>query len=104
MVEDLPAWRRPGSRLCAAVEPIAVDGPCLAIRRFSVRPHPLDGFAPPEVARLLQHVVEARCNVMVSGATSSGKTTLLNALAHLVPAHERIITLEDVAELRLPKI
>jgi pilus assembly protein CpaF len=90
-----------GSRVCAVIEPIAVDGPCLTIRRFALRPLPLAAFAPPDVAALLQEVVAARCNILVSGATSSGKTTLLNALAALVPSTERIITLEDVAELRL---
>jgi pilus assembly protein CpaF len=91
-----------GSRVCAVIEPVAVDGPCLAIRRFALRPLPLSAFAPSDVATLLEGIVAARCNLLVSGATSSGKTTLLNALAALVPATERIITLEDIAELRLP--
>ncbi|MEO8265031.1 MAG: ATPase, T2SS/T4P/T4SS family [Ilumatobacteraceae bacterium] len=91
-----------GSRVCAVLDPIAVDGPCLAIRRFALRPLPLAAFAPPDVSRLLQTIVASRCNLLVSGATSSGKTTLLNALAALVPPTERIITLEDIAELRLP--
>jgi len=91
-----------GSRVCAVIEPIAVDGACLTIRRFSMRPLPLAAFAAPAVAELLQAIVDARCNLLVSGATSSGKTTLLNALAALVPETERIITLEDIAELRLP--
>lgn len=90
-----------GSRLCAVVSPVAVDGPCLAIRRFADRPVPLEAFAPVEVVGLLRQIVEHRCNVVVSGATSSGKTTLLNALAGRVAAHERIITLEDTAELDL---
>jgi pilus assembly protein CpaF len=91
-----------GSRVCAVIEPIAVDGPCLTIRRFALRALPLSAFATPDIAGLLETIVAARCNVLVSGATSSGKTTLLNALAALVPTTERIITLEDVAELRLP--
>jgi len=90
-----------GSRVCAVIEPIAVDGPCLTIRRFAMRPLPLSAFAVPEVVGLLQAIVAARCNLLVSGATSSGKTTLLNALAAMVPTTERIITLEDIAELRL---
>ena len=90
-----------GSRLCAVVHPIAVDGPCLSIRRFSVHPFSLEHFASPPVARLLRELVERRCNMLVSGATSSGKTTLLNALAREVDPGARIITLEDVAELRL---
>lgn len=91
-----------GSRVCAVIEPVAVDGPCLTIRRFALRPLPLSAFATPDVAGLLQTIVAARCNLLVSGATSTGKTTLLNALAALVPTTERIITLEDIAELRLP--
>ena len=90
-----------GSRVCAVIEPIAVDGPCLTIRRFAMRPLPLSAFAEPAVVELLQTVIAARCNLLVSGATSSGKTTLLNTLAALVPTTERIITLEDIAELRL---
>jgi pilus assembly protein CpaF len=91
-----------GSRLCAAIPPIAVDGPCVAIRRFSPRVIALDEFGSAAIADLLCQAVERRCNVLVSGPTSAGKTTLLNALAQLAPANERLITLEDVAELRLP--
>ncbi len=91
-----------GSRVCAVIEPVAVDGPCLTIRRFAMRPIALAAFAPAKVVMLLHDIVAARCNLLVSGATSSGKTTLLNALAALVPSTERIITLEDIAELRLP--
>jgi pilus assembly protein CpaF len=91
-----------GSRVCAIIDPIAVDGPCLTVRRFTVRPLALAAFTTPDDAELLAGVIASRCNVLISGATSSGKTTLLNTLAALVPATERIITLEDVAELRLP--
>ena len=91
-----------GSRLCAAIPPIAVDGPCVAIRRFATRPIALDQFGAPPVAAVLRDTVARRCNVLVSGATSAGKTTLLNSLAQLASPHERLITLEDVAELRLP--
>jgi pilus assembly protein CpaF len=90
-----------GSRVHVVVPPIAVDGPCIAIRRFAVRPIPLDRMASPPVADLLRSAVAARSNLVVSGATGSGKTTLLNALAAEVPAGERIITVEDAAELRL---
>ncbi|HEY0519185.1 MAG TPA: ATPase, T2SS/T4P/T4SS family [Ilumatobacteraceae bacterium] len=90
-----------GSRVCAVIEPVSVDGPCVTIRRFSMRPLPLSAFAAGEVTALLETIVDARCNVLISGATSSGKTTLLNTLAALVPVTERIITLEDIAELRL---
>jgi pilus assembly protein CpaF len=90
-----------GSRLCAAIAPVAVDGPCLSIRRFAAHPLPLEAFASAEVGMVLRTLVRTRCNVVVSGATSSGKTTLLNALAHEVEPQQRIITMEDVAELRL---
>ena len=91
-----------GSRLCAVVDPIAVDGPCLTIRRFSAQAIPLDRFASPPVVALLVELVHRRCNLLVSGATSSGKTTFLKALAGQVDPSSRIVTLEDVAELRLP--
>ncbi len=90
-----------GSRVHVVVPPLAVDGPCITIRRFSVRPIELDELAAPPVASLLRWAVRSRCNVVVSGATGSGKTTLLNALAAAVPIGERIITVEDAAELRL---
>ncbi len=90
-----------GSRLCAVVAPVAVDGTCLAIRKFAVRPFPLEAFAPPAVVEVLRDAVARRCNVLVSGATSSGKTSLLNALAATADVGERVITLEDTAELRL---
>ncbi|HVE47652.1 MAG TPA: CpaF family protein [Acidimicrobiales bacterium] len=92
-----------GSRVNAVVPPLAVDGPCLTIRRFAARAIPLESFCPPAVADLLAWAVETRMNIVVSGATSSGKTTLLNALAARIPAGERIITVEDAAELRLPQ-
>ena len=92
-----------GSRVNAVVPPLAVDGPCLTIRRFAAEAVPLPAFCPPGVAALLCWAVRARMNVVISGGTSSGKTTLLNALAAEIPAGERIVTVEDAAELRLPQ-
>ncbi len=90
-----------GSRVCAIIPPIAVDGPCLTLRRFAVCRRQLREFASAPVADLLNEIIDSRCNVLVSGATSSGKTSLLNALMSRVSPNERIITLEDTAELRL---
>lgn len=90
-----------GSRLCAVLAPVAVDGTCLAVRRFASDDVGIDAFTTAEVAELLCEIVQRRCNTVVSGATSSGKTTLLGALGALCPVHERIITLEDTAELRI---
>ncbi|MBI2706261.1 MAG: CpaF family protein [Actinobacteria bacterium] len=91
-----------GSRVNAVVRPLAIDGPCLTIRRFAVRPHPLGAFCAGGVRHLLEWAITSRRNVLVSGGTGSGKTTLLNALAARIPSGERIITIEDAAELRLP--
>ena len=90
-----------GSRFHAVIPPVAIDGPCLAVRRFAARTLPLSSFAAPPVAELLEELVAQRANLVVSGATSSGKTTLLNALLASVPPGERILTIEDAAELRL---
>jgi pilus assembly protein CpaF len=91
-----------GSRVHAVVRPIAVDGPCLTIRRFGARRITLEELGTPGVVSLLRWSVEARSNVVVSGGAGAGKTTLLNALAAHVPSGERVITIEDAAELRLP--
>jgi len=91
-----------GSRVNAVVPPLAVDGPCLTVRRFGARPVPLAAFGPPAVVALLAWAVAARLNMLVSGGTGAGKTTLLNALAGCIPDGERVVTVEDAAELRLP--
>ncbi len=91
-----------GSRVNVIVPPLAIDGPCLTIRRFAVRPVSLAELSPPGVAELLTWAVRARCSIVVSGGTGAGKTTLLNALGAHLPPHERIVTVEDTAELRLP--
>jgi pilus assembly protein CpaF len=91
-----------GSRVNAVVPPLSVDGPCLTIRRFRKRAVPLDDFCPPGLADFLAWAVGARLNVLVSGGTGAGKTTLLNALAAFIPNEERVVTVEDAVELRLP--
>jgi pilus assembly protein CpaF len=91
-----------GSRVNAVVPPLSVDGPCLTIRRFAARAVPLEAFCPPGVHALLTWAVRARLNVLVSGGTGAGKTTLLNALAAFIPNEERVVTVEDAVELRLP--
>ena len=91
-----------GSRVNAVVPPLAVDGPCLTIRRFGARAVRLTETCPIGVAQLLAWAVRARLNVLVSGGTGAGKTTLLNALAAEIPPGERVVTVEDAAELRLP--
>jgi len=91
-----------GSRVNVVVPPLAVDGPCITIRRFGARRIPLGALCPPGVAELLAWAVQARANIVVSGGTGAGKTTVLNALGALLPDTERIVTVEDTAELRLP--
>jgi len=91
-----------GSRVNAVVPPLAIDGPCLTVRRFGARAVALDRFCPPGVGELLAWAVRARLNMVVSGGTGAGKTTLLNALAACIPGSERVVTVEDAAELRLP--
>jgi len=91
-----------GSRVNAVVRPLAVDGPCLTIRRFGARRIELDAVATPGTAALLRWAVRARLNILVCGGAGAGKTTLLNALAAEIETHERVITVEDAAELRLP--
>lgn len=95
-----------GSRVNAIIPPLAVDGPILSIRRFAVIPLELDDLIAsktltPEIGELLKGIVKARLNVLISGGTGSGKTTLLNVLSRFVPSEERIVTIEDAAELQL---
>ena len=95
-----------GSRVNAIIKPLAIDGPMLSIRRFAVDPLELEDLIglrtlTPELGPLLKGIVRARLNVMISGGTGSGKTTLLNVLSRFIPADERIITIEDSAELQL---
>ena len=90
-----------GSRVHVVVPPVAIDGPHLTIRRFRPVDVALEDFADTSVVEVLHQAIDDRRNLLVSGATSAGKTTLLNALAARIDAGERIITIEDAAELRL---
>ena len=95
-----------GSRVNAIIHPLSLIGPCITIRKFSKRPlydHDLIRFGTltPEMARFLQVCVLMRKNIIVSGGTGSGKTTLLNVIGNYLPPDERILTIEDAAELRL---
>jgi pilus assembly protein CpaF len=97
-----------GSRVHAAIPPIAIGGPVLTIRKFAPRPLAPDdlverGTVSAAGMAFLTDAVRARRSVLVSGGTSSGKTTTLNALAFAIGADERIVTIEDAAELRLPQ-
>jgi pilus assembly protein CpaF len=95
-----------GSRVNAIIPPLALDGPVLCIRRFATGPvTPKElvqrGAMTPGMARYLSCAVRSKCNILVSGGTGAGKTTLLNALSSFIPVEERIVTIEDSAELRL---
>jgi len=91
-----------GSRVHVAMPPLAVDGPYLTIRRFAARTLPVTDFADDAVAELLVDAVRDRRNLVVVGGTGAGKTTLLNALCQHLDPGERVVTVEDAAELRLP--
>jgi len=92
-----------GSRLHAVIPPIALDGPCVTIRRFVGDRLDVAAFgAPPSVTAFLAWAVANGANVVVSGGTSAGKTTLCNALGAFVPADDRVVTIEETAELQLP--
>jgi pilus assembly protein CpaF len=88
-----------GTRVCAVVPPISVDGTCLSLRRFRRQPLPLAAFGGDVVESVLAQLVDRRCNTVISGATSSGKTSLLSSLLGLVQPGECIVLLEDTAEL-----
>ncbi len=95
-----------GSRVNAIIPPLALDGPMLSIRRFAVNPLELDDLINyqtlvPEIRDILQGIIKAKLNVLISGGTGSGKTTLLNVLSRFIPEKERIVTIEDAAELQL---
>jgi pilus assembly protein CpaF len=95
-----------GSRVNVAVRPIAVDGPLVSIRKFSKKPFNLNklveiGAMRPQMAELLAAAVKARVTTIISGGTGSGKTTMLNALSAFISEKERLLTIEDAAELQL---
>ncbi|ABI91842.1 type II/IV secretion system family protein [Burkholderia ambifaria AMMD] len=95
-----------GSRVNAIIPPSAIDGPLMSIRRFAVNPLKMDDLVAyqsltPPMAELLDALAHAKVNVLVSGGTGSGKTTLLNILSGFIPRSERIVTIEDAAELQL---
>ena len=95
-----------GSRVNAIIPPLALDGPMMSIRRFGTDPLGADdlvaiGALTPESLEILRGIVKARLNVLISGGTGAGKTTLLNVLSSYIPVNERIVTIEDSAELQL---
>lgn len=95
-----------GSRVNVIIPPLAIDGAMLSIRRFAVVPLKMDDLInydtlTPDIAQLLSGCVKAKLNIMISGGTGAGKTTLLNILSANIPSNERIITIEDSAELQL---
>ena len=95
-----------GSRVTAVLPPIALCGPTLTIRRFSKTPMTMErlikyGSITPEIAEVLKLLVKAKYNIFISGGTGSGKTTFLNALSDFIPKDERVITIEDSAELQI---
>jgi pilus assembly protein CpaF len=95
-----------GSRVNAIIAPLALDGPVLSIRRFAVDPYTMPdllrfGTVTPALAEIITAAVRARLNILVAGGTGTGKTTLLNVLSNAIPNGERIVTIEDSAELQL---
>jgi pilus assembly protein CpaF len=97
---------RDGSRVNVAVRPIAIDGPLVSIRKFAERVFDMDrlievGSLRPAIAEVLSAAVAGKVSTLIAGGTGSGKTTMLNALSNFIPSRERLITIEDAAELQL---
>ncbi len=95
-----------GSRVNAIIPPLAIDGPMLSIRRFGKELFEMEDLITlktltPDIGEILKRIIKARLNVLISGGTGTGKTTLLNILSRFIPEEERIITIEDAAELQL---
>lgn len=98
-----------GSRVNIIIPPLALNGPTITIRKFSEKPFTVNdlirfGTFSPEVAQFIKACVEARLNIVVSGGTGSGKTTTLNVISSFIPEDERIVTIEDAAELQLKQV
>ena len=95
-----------GSRVNAIIPPLAIDGPILSIRRFAVNPLTVENLldyrsVTPPMMQVLRALGQAKINILISGGTGSGKTTMLNVISGFIPAHERIVTIEDAAELQM---
>jgi pilus assembly protein CpaF len=95
-----------GSRVNAIIPPLAIDGACVSIRRFAADPLEMEdlitlGSLTPDIGQLLDALVKGRQNILISGGTGTGKTTMLNVLSRFVPENERIVTIEDSAELQM---
>ena len=88
-----------GTRACVVIPPVSVTGPSINLRKFPTRVLPLAAFGPQECTEIVRQLVSEKKNVVVSGETSSGKTSLLSSVAHIFAPHERIICVEDTSEL-----
>lgn len=91
-----------GARISAVLSPLAIEGTHIAIRKFSTNPLPLEAFGPPAAVERLRYHLSSRANIVVFGATGTGKTSLVNAMAAEIDPGERVVTIEDAAELRIP--
>ena len=97
-----------GSRVNVIIPPLSIKGPTITIRKFAVEPYGLEdlitmGTLTADIAKLIKACVRGRINIIVAGGTGSGKTTLLNVISNFIPNNERIVTIEDAAELQLQK-
>ncbi len=96
----LDARMSDGSRACVVIPPISADGPTISIRKFSKRILPLASFGPAAATDIVKQLIATRANIVISGATSSGKTSLLSSASQFFSPHERILCVEDTSELR----